>query len=205
MLGGDAVSGARETGPSARETGRGGSAARGGLELMLAEVAKGDHLAFRDIYDQTAPAVLGTVRRVVRDPAQSEEVMQEVLLEVWRTAARFDPSVGSASAWIMTLAHRRAVDRVRSEQRAAARELRAATASIDYDEVSDAALATLEQERVRRCLGGLTDLQRESVTLAYYGGYSYREVAQLLGVAVGTIKTRMRDGLIRLRDCLGVE
>jgi RNA polymerase sigma-70 factor (ECF subfamily) len=149
--------------------------------------------------------VLGTVRRVLRDPAQSEEVMQEVLLEVWRTAARFDPSVGSASAWIMTLAHRRAVDRVRSEQRAAARELRAATASIEYDEVSDAALTTLEQERVRRCLGGLTELQRESVTLAYYGGYSYREVAQLLGVAVGTVKTRMRDGLIRLRDCLGVE
>ena len=131
--------------------------------------------------------------------------MQEVLLEVWRTAARFDPSLGSATAWITTLAHRRAVDRVRSEQRAAARELRAATASIDYDEVSEVALTTLEQERVRRCLGSLTDLQRESVTLAYYGGYSYREVAQLLGVAVGTVKTRMRDGLIRLRDCLGVE
>jgi RNA polymerase sigma-70 factor, ECF subfamily len=172
---------------------------------MLAEVARGDHAAFRAVYDQTAPAVLGTIRRVLRDPAQSEEVMQEVLLEIWRTAARFNPAVGSANAWIMTLAHRRAVDRVRSEQRAAAREMRAATASIAYDEVSDAALATLEHERVRRCLGGLTDLQRESVTLAYYGGYSYREVAQLLGVAVGTVKTRMRDGLIRLRDCLGVE
>ncbi len=202
LLGSDAVSGAHD---SAHDTGRGAPASRGGLELMLAEVARGDHAAFRAVYDQTAPAVLGTVRRVLRDPAQSEEVMQEVLLEVWRTAARFDPSVGSARAWIMTLAHRRAVDRVRSEQRAAARELRAATASIDYDEVSDAALTTLEQERVRRCLGGLTDLQRESVTLAYYGGYSYREVAQLLGVAVGTVKTRMRDGLIRLRDCLGVE
>jgi RNA polymerase sigma-70 factor, ECF subfamily len=177
----------------------------GGLELVLADVAKGDHAAFRAVYDQTAPAVLGIVRRILRDPAQSEEVMQEVLLEIWRTAGRFDPSVGSASAWIMTLAHRRAVDRVRSEQRAAARELRAATASIEYDEVSDAALVTLEQERVRRCLAGLTDLQRESVTLAYYGGYSYRQVAQLLGVAVGTVKTRMRDGLIRLRDCLGVE
>jgi len=123
----------------------------------------------------------------------------------WRSAARFDASAGSANAWIMMLAHRRAVDRVRSEERAAARELRATVAVIEYDEVSDAALATLEQERVRRCLGGLTDLQRESVTLAYYGGYSYREVAQLLGVAVGTVKTRMRDGLIRLRDCLGVE
>jgi RNA polymerase sigma-70 factor, ECF subfamily len=192
--------------PAAGEPDSGQSVpARRGLELVLADVAKGDHAAFRAVYDQTAPAVLGTIRRVLRDPAQSEEVMQEVLLEVWRTAARFDPSVGSASAWIMTLAHRRAVDRVRSEERAAARELRAATATIDYDEVSDAALTTLEQERVRRCLGGLTDLQRESVTLAYYGGHSYREVAQLLGVAVGTVKTRMRDGLIRLRDCLGVE
>jgi RNA polymerase sigma-70 factor (ECF subfamily) len=157
------------------------------------------------VYDQVAPAVFGTARRVLRDPAQSEEVMQEVLLEVWRTAARFDPAAGSATAWIMTVAHRRAVDRVRSEQRAAERELRAATASIAYDDVSEAVEITLDQERVRRCLSGLTDLQRESVTLAYYGGYSYREVAQLLGVAVGTVKTRMRDGLIRLRDCLGVE
>lgn len=178
---------------------------RDSLELTLAAVAKGDHAAFRAVYDQAAPAVLGIVRRVVRDPAQSEEVMQEVLLEIWRTAARFDPAVGSATAWIMTLAHRRAVDRVRSEQRAAERELRAATPSVDYDEVSDAVETSLEHERVRRCLAGLTDLQREAVTLAYYGGYSYREVAQLLEVAVGTVKTRMRDGLIRLRDCLGVD
>jgi RNA polymerase sigma-70 factor, ECF subfamily len=190
-------------GPGAPAPGR--RTSEHGLESMLAEVAKGDHAAFRAVYDQTAAAVLGTVRRVLRDPAQSEEVMQEVLLEVWRTAARFDASVGSANAWIMTLAHRRAVDRVRSEERAVARELRATSSTIEYDEVSDAALTSLEHERVRRCLSGLTDLQRESVTLAYYGGYSYREVAQLLGVAVGTVKTRMRDGLIRLRDCLGVD
>ena len=172
---------------------------------MLAEVAKGDHAAFGALYDQVAPAVLGTARRVLRDPAQSEEVMQEVLLEIWRTASRFDPAVGSAAAWIATLAHRRAVDRVRSEQRASEREFRAATATIEYDEVSDAVETSLEHERVRRCLAGLTDLQRESVTLAYYGGYSYREVAELLGVALGTVKTRMRDGLIRLRDCLGAD
>jgi RNA polymerase sigma-70 factor, ECF subfamily len=180
---------------------------RGGgeLERALSAVARGDQGAFTAVYDQAAAAVLGTVRRVVRDPAQSEEVMQEVLLEVWRTAARYDPSYGSATAWIMMLAHRRAVDRVRSEQRAADRELRAARASIAYDQVTDAVEARLEHERVRRCLGALTDLQRESVTLAYYGGYSYPEVATLLGVAVGTVKTRMRDGLIRLRDCLGVE
>ncbi|HTZ91381.1 MAG TPA: ECF RNA polymerase sigma factor SigK [Streptosporangiaceae bacterium] len=183
----------------------GGPRRRDGLELALAQVAKGDDGAFREVYDQAAPAVLGIVRRVLRDPAQSEEVMQEVLLEVWRAAARYDPATGSAVAWIMTLAHRRAVDRVRSEQRATERELRAATATIDYDEVSDAVETSLEHQRVRRCLDGLTDLQRESVTLAYYGGYSYPEVAQLLGVAVGTVKTRMRDGLIRLRDCLGVD
>jgi RNA polymerase sigma-70 factor, ECF subfamily len=198
LRGGDPADGARRTGPGQR-------AGPESLEVILAAVARGDHAAFRAVYDQAAPAVLGTVRRVLRDPAQSEEVMQEVLLEIWRHAARFDPSAGSAAAWIMTVAHRRAVDRVRSEQRAAERELRAATSSIAYDDVSEAVEITLDQERVRRCLNGLTDLQRESVTLAYYGGYSYREVAQLLGVAVGTVKTRMRDGLIRLRDCLGVE
>jgi RNA polymerase sigma-70 factor, ECF subfamily len=175
------------------------------LERALAAVARGDHSAFGTVYDRAAAAVLGTVRRVLRDPAQSEEVMQDVLLEVWRSAARFDPTAGSATAWIMMLAHRRAVDRVRSEQKATERELRAARASVEYDEVSDAVEARLEQERVRRCLASLTDLQRESVELAYYGGYTYPEVAGLLGVAVGTVKTRMRDGLIRLRDCLGVD
>ena len=177
----------------------------GGVEHALAAVARGDKDAFGQVYDACAPAVLGTVLRVLRDPAQSEEVMQEVLLEVWRSASRFDPAAGSASAWIMTLAHRRAVDRVRSEQRAAEREFRAATASVAYDEVSDAVETRLEHERVRRCLGALTELQRESVTLAYYRGYSYPEVAALLGVGLATVKTRMRDGLIRLRDCLGVE
>jgi RNA polymerase sigma-70 factor (ECF subfamily) len=187
-----------------RSAGASGSAGSAGLEAALVAVARGDEAAFAVIYDRAAPIVLGTARRILRDPAQSEEVMQEVLLEVWRSAARFDPAAGSAAAWITMLAHRRAVDRVRSEQRAAQREIRAATAAVPYDEVADAVEASLDRERVRRCLAGLTELQRESVTLAYYGGHTYREVAQLLGVAVGTVKTRMRDGLIRLRDCLGV-
>ena len=131
--------------------------------------------------------------------------MQEVLLEAWRTASRYDPARGSAMSWLMTLAHRRAVDRVRSEQRAADREQRATSAQVDYDDVIEAVESALDRERVRRCLDALTDLQRESVTLAYYGGYSYSEVARLLGVPPGTVKTRMRDGLIRLRDCLGAE
>ncbi|HEY2549439.1 MAG TPA: ECF RNA polymerase sigma factor SigK [Streptosporangiaceae bacterium] len=184
----------------------GGPAATGQeLSEVLGRVARGDERAFELLYDAMAAPVLGIVRRVVRDPAQSDEVMQEVLLELWRTASRFDPALGSARAWVMTLAHRRAVDRVRAEQRAAERELRVSLAPVPYDEVAEAVEASLDRERVRRCLGSLTELQRESVTLAYYGGYTYRQVADLLGVAAGTAKTRMRDGLIRLRDCLGVE
>jgi RNA polymerase sigma-70 factor (ECF subfamily) len=175
------------------------------LAVLLAHVARGDQPAFEEVYDRMAGPVLGMVRGVLRDLAQSEEVMQEVLLELWRTASRFDPGKGSALSWVMTMAHRRAIDRVRSEQKAVEREFRAATAQVDFDDVTEAVEATLDRERVRHCLRSLTDLQRESVTLAYYGSYSYSEVAGLLGVAVGTVKTRMRDGLIRLRDCLGVE
>ncbi|MGH3275502.1 MAG: ECF RNA polymerase sigma factor SigK [Streptosporangiaceae bacterium] len=175
------------------------------LAALLGGVALGEESAFRAVYDQMAGPVLGIVRRVLRDPAQSEEVMQEVLLEVWRTATRFDPDLGSAAAWIMTMAHRRAVDRVRSEQSTARRELRVAVATVDYDQVTDAVEINLDHERVRHCLAALTELQRQAVTLAYYQGHTYREVAELLGVAPGTVKTRMRDGLIRLRDCLGVE
>lgn len=171
---------------------------------MLAQVARGDEEAFASVYDQLAGPVYGLIRRVVRNPAQSEEVAQEVLLEVWRTASRFDPAKGIAATWVMTIAHRRAVDRVRSAAAAAEREQRIAEPPAGADDVAEAVEASLERERVRRCLDGLTDLQRESITLAYYGGYSYREVAGLLGSTLGTIKTRIRDGLIRMRDCMGV-
>ena len=196
--------------PPGRPADAGGGPAGSGpgtdqLGALLGRVARGDQDAYAAVYDRTAGQVLGLVLSIVRDPAQSEEVMQEVLLDVWRSASRFDAGLGSAAAWMMTLAHRRAVDRVRSEQKAAERELRVASSAVAYDEVAEAVEARLDRERVRRCLGSLTELQRESVTLAYYGGYTYREVAGLLGVAIGTVKTRMRDGLIRLRDCLGVD
>ncbi|OON82240.1 sigma-70 family RNA polymerase sigma factor [Streptomyces tsukubensis] len=176
------------------------------LEELLGEVARGDQDAFTEVYNAVSGPVLGLVRSVLRDPAQSEEVAQEVLVEVWRTATRFRPNKGSAMTWILTLAHRRAVDRVRSAQASTDRERRAALLERTpaFDEVTEQVERRLEREQVRRCLRTLTELQRESVSLAYYRGLAYREVGELLSVPLGTVKTRLRDGLIRLRDCLGV-
>ncbi|NAS20762.1 sigma-70 family RNA polymerase sigma factor [Herbidospora sp. NEAU-GS84] len=177
------------------------------LDELLVLVARGDETAFERLYDRLIASVFGLIRRVVRDRAQAEEVAQEVMVEVWRTAARFDPARGGAMAWVMTVAHRRAVDRVRSAQASSDREDRVARmgGEVAYDHVAETVTTRLEGERVRRCLDGLTELQRQAVTMAYYGGYSYPEVAGLLKVPLGTVKTRMRDGLVRLRDCMGVE
>jgi RNA polymerase sigma-70 factor, ECF subfamily len=192
----------RDAGPWPRAGSRAGQAPDAVLEGLLGEVARGDQAAFEAVCSRAGATVFGVVRGVVRDPSLAEEVCQEVLLEVWRCASRFQPGRGSAMAWVTTIAHRRAVDRVRAERRSAERQLRAAAHQVAYDEVAELVEARLEHERVRRSLGSLTPLQRESVTLAYYGGYTFREVAGLLGVPEGTVKTRMRDGLIRLRDCL---
>lgn len=196
-------------GPARFASGDDGTGAAGSAptaEQLLGEVAKGDERAFEQLYELVAAPLFGLVQRVVRDAAQSEEIAQEVLVEVWRTATQYRSDRGSALNWILTLSHRRAVDRVRSAQSRRDRETR--RASEDYhrpfDEVTDAVAARWEQRQLRRCLSTLTHLQHESVVLTYYRGYTHRQAAGLLQAPLGTIKTRLRDGLIRLRDCLGV-
>ena len=173
---------------------------------LLVRTGRGDESAFADLYDALSAAVYGMARRVVRDPSRAEEVAQEVFIQVWRTTPRFDPQRGSAKSWVLTMAHRRAVDAVRHDQAAANRDQKNASSDGPaFDEVEESVTLSLEHEQVRRCLAGLTDLQREAVTLAYYQGYTYAEVAEALGVNPATIKTRIRDGIVRLRDCMGIE
>ncbi|MFB6874924.1 ECF RNA polymerase sigma factor SigK [Streptomyces sp. NPDC056323] len=176
------------------------------MQKLLHEVALGDQEVFTAVYDAVAAPVLGVVRAVLRDHAQSEEVAQDVLVEMWRTAPRYRPERGTAINWILTLAHRRAVDRVRSVEAAAASDTKAALLdrTPEYDQVAEQVETRLEQKQVRRCLRTLTELQRQSVTLAYYRGLTYRQVAEALALPLGTVKTRLHDGLIRLRDRLGV-
>ncbi|HEY7717601.1 MAG TPA: ECF RNA polymerase sigma factor SigK [Pedococcus sp.] len=176
------------------------------LAALLRSSARGDEEAFARLYDLTSSRLFGLVLRVVRDPAQSEEVTQEVFLEIWRSAARFDPDRGSAMSWMMTIAHRKAVDRVRSAEAATRREqsYERTTRERDYDVTAEQAERDLDGQRVRRALESLTETQRGALELAYFGGYTHTEVAALLGIPLGTAKTRIRDGLIRLRDTLGI-
>ncbi len=176
------------------------------LDALLRRVARQDADAFADFYDATRARVFGLISRVLRDRGYSEETTQEVYLQVWRSADNYDPASGSALAWLMTLAHRRAVDRVRSEQAATNRDVRYGIASIDpeVDVVSDSVLVSDERRRVVACLDGLTDLQRECIELAYYEGLTYSQVSERLSANLATVKSRMRDGLRGLRNCLGL-
>lgn len=174
-------------------------------DLLLCS-AKGDQVSFAELYDATQARVYGLAVRVVRDPAQAQEVTQEAFLEVWRTASRFDVSKGSALSWLMTICHRKAVDRVRSAEASTRRDTtyHQQNHTIDIDTTADAAQASMEAQRVRGAMGSLTDVQREALELAFFGGYTHTEVAGILDIPVGTAKTRIRDGLIRMRDKMGV-
>jgi RNA polymerase sigma-70 factor (ECF subfamily) len=172
------------------------------IDVLVDRVARGDSAAFARLYDEVSASVYGLARRVVRDPSRAEDVTQEVFLEVWRKASRFDRRLGRAKTWVMTIAHRRAVDAVRRSESHKRTDHHAAPDEVTHDEPSDTLIEAEERDAVRGCLDTLTELQLESVRLAYFNGYTYREVATLLDKPLPTIKTRMRDGLIRLRDCL---
>lgn len=176
------------------------------VESLLLRVADGDQRSFAELYDRVAPRVLGLIKRLLIDHSQSEEVAQEVFLEIWRTATRFDPQRGAALSWVLTMAHRRAVDRVRASQSSHDRDIKIGIRDVDreYDHVAESVEIRIEHERVKRAMTQLTELQREAISLAYYGGYSHSEVAKILAIPIGTVKTRLRDGMIRLRDEMGV-
>lgn len=173
--------------------------------MLLARLAAGERAALAELYDRFGALVYGVALRVVRDPSIAEEVAQEVFLWVWSNAGGFDRSRGSERAWLTTIAHRRAVDVVRSEQASRNRHTRVEQASAQrpFDEVAETVETRSEEREVRAALDALTPIQRQAVELAYYGGMTYREVADTLGLPLGTVKTRIRDGLRRLSTELG--
>lgn len=175
--------------------------------VLLQRVAGGDRAAFAEVYDTLSARAFGLILRVLVDRAQSEEVLQEVFLEIWQSASRFTPNKGQGRSWVLTIAHRRAVDRVRSSQSSTDRDVRAGFRDMDvaYDDVSEKVEMKLEGRRVVDALATLPDAQKEALTLAYFGGYSQSEIATLVGAPLGTVKTRMRDGLSRLRMEMGVD
>jgi RNA polymerase sigma-70 factor (ECF subfamily) len=184
----------------------GGGSPAPDLVDMLKACGRGDQAAFARLYDATSSRVVGLAVRVVRDPAQAEEVAQEAFLEIWKTSGRFDPAKGSPLAWLLTIVHRKAVDRVRSAEASTRRDTtyHPRNQPVEHDSTAEAATASLEARRVRQALASLTPVQREALELAYFGGYTHTEVATMLDLPVGTAKTRIRDGLIRLRDTMGV-
>jgi RNA polymerase sigma-70 factor (ECF subfamily) len=184
----------------------GAPAAAPDLVDLLRACGRGDETAFARLYDATSSRVVGLAVRVIRDPAQAEEVAQEAFLEIWRTSGRFDPAKGSPLGWLLTIVHRKAVDRVRSAEASTRRDTtyHQQNQPVEHDSTAEAAQASLEARRVRQALTSLTPVQREALELAYFGGYTHTEVATMLELPVGTAKTRIRDGLIRLRDTMGV-
>jgi RNA polymerase sigma factor (sigma-70 family) len=172
-------------------------------EALIALVARGDEAALAELYDRVGRVAYGLAFRVLRDDRLAEDAVQEAFLGVWRTAAGFRPERAKAGTWILTLVHRRAVDLVRREERRRADPLDDETRDAATSEsAEDVAWVGFERERVQAALRQLPDAQREAIEVAYYGGYSQSELAERLGVPLGTIKSRMFSGLARLRELL---
>lgn len=167
---------------------------------LMARVQLGDRDAFALLYDELAALIYGVVLRVVRDPSISEEVSQEIFMEIWKTANRFDSNKGSINTWAATIAHRRAVDRVRSVESARRRDQADADVQpLEIEGVDTEVVSKMESARVRAALAVLSDKQRAAIELAYFDGLSYREVGEALDLPEGTVKSRIRDGMNRLR------
>ena len=172
-------------------------------EALVALVARGDEDALAELYDRVGRVAYGLALRVLRDDRHAEDAVQEAFLQVWRSAATFRAERAKASTWILTLVHRRAVDLVRREERRQADPLTDdSAAGVAPEETEEAAWLRFERERVQSALKQLPDVQREALELAYYGGFSQSELAERLGVPLGTIKSRMFAGLARLRELL---
>ena len=173
-------------------------------EALVALVARGDEDALAELYDRVSRVAYGLALRVLRDERHAEDAVQEAFLQVWRSAATFRAERAKASTWILTLVHRRAVDLVRREERRQADLLTDDTAAAAQapEQTEEAAWLRFERERVQTALKQLPDVQREALELAYYGGFSQSELADRLGLPLGTIKSRMFAGLARLRELL---
>nr|WP_204249414.1 ECF RNA polymerase sigma factor SigK [Frondihabitans sp. PAMC 28766] len=180
--------------------------AEGADDDLLVLVSDGDPDAFAVFYDHMAPRVFGIVKRVLVDPAQSEEVTQDVFLEAWQHASRFDPAKGTATSWLFTMAHRRAIDRVRASQSSRDRDLAVGVRDFEEarDDVAETIQTTVEHDRITRALRTLTAKQQQALELTYFQGLTHKEAAHLAGVPTGTMKSRIREALITLRIRVGV-
>lgn len=174
------------------------------LEQLLDAANHDDGLAFAELYERTSALVYRMVVRVLRDHAQAAEVTQDVYLDAWEHGTRFSATRGSAITWLLTIAHRRAVDRVRSSSASSLRDQQYARTSTErpHDQVVEQVQLAAEADRLRQALTHLSDVQRQAVTLAYLGGYTHAEIAELLQIPLGTVKARIRGGFTRLRASL---
>ncbi len=170
-------------------------------QALLSRITRADARAFEALYDLYSRSVYSLAVGITGDREAAEEVTQEVFLGIWRGARDFDPRRGNARSWILSLAHHKSVDAIRRQRVRSAEPLHEAMA--DPADVAGEAMRTVESARVREALTALPGGQREAIALAYYSGYTQQEIAQRLGVPLGTVKTRIRDGMLRLRSALG--
>ncbi len=175
---------------------------------LVALIRGGDGPALESIYERYGRSCYGLARRIVGDETLAQDVVQEVFLALWRDATRYDPHRGAFSTWLLSMTHHKAVDCVRREE-----NLRKRKAAADAQEATieppegpeGAAWSSVRRDRLRTALSALPEVQRHALGLAYYGGYTQREIAGLTNTPLGTVKTRMLAGMRKLHDALGVQ